>query len=258
MPNRFYPPPHRAGHKRKAAPKAGLLMALAAAAVALAGLTGCATTPTMLGGKRQPAKSSKSKAPAKSGTPSFPWSPDDGMANAARVIGKRPPRTPAHEMPLCARNGGMEARGKPAFDSGRLPVNFVSYDVCSRAGQTSGRGFCWPVAGKVSRPFCEKTNHRGIDILAPEGTPIHAAKDGTVIYSGDKLAGYGNLIIIDHGGGVASVYGHNRCNLVRLNQKVRRGQVIAEVGQTGRATAPHVHFEVREGSKAVDPRKFLP
>lgn len=114
-----------------------------------------------------------------------------------------------------------------------------------------------PVAGTMGRGFNPSTGHKGLDILACEGTPIRAALDGTVVYSDNKLAGYGNLVIMDHGGGLATVYGHNRLNLVRVGARVRRGTVIAEVGQTGNATTPHLHFEVRRGQMPVDPELYL-
>jgi murein DD-endopeptidase MepM/ murein hydrolase activator NlpD len=79
-----------------------------------------------------------------------------------------------------------------------------------------------------------------------------------VLYSDNKLSNYGNVIIIDHGSGAASVYAHNRCNLVKACQTVTRGQQIAMVGQTGNATTPHVHFEIRNNTKPTNPRPLLP
>lgn len=120
-----------------------------------------------------------------------------------------------------------------------------------------GAGMAMPVAGKMGRGFNPGTGHKGVDILAPEGTPITAAREGTVVYSDNKLSGYGNLVIIDHGDNIATVYGHNRVNLVRVGARVRRGAVIAHVGQTGNATTPHLHFEVRRGQSPVDPMPYL-
>jgi lipoprotein NlpD len=187
--------------------------------------------------------------------------PSIQLADAARLLGPSGsacPRTPTEVVPVCARNGGEEARGARAMDNGRLPVNFVAYQVCARTSDISRKGMSWPVIGRVSRPFSIETNHRGLDICAPEGTPILAAKSGKVVYSADKLRGFGNMIIIDHGGEFATIYAHNRRNLVKVGQVVRRGQKIAEVGQTGNATAPHCHFETRLKAKALDPRPMLP
>jgi murein DD-endopeptidase MepM/ murein hydrolase activator NlpD len=84
-----------------------------------------------------------------------------------------------------------------------------------------------------------------------------AIADGDVIYN-DQLRAYGNLIIIRHAGGFVSVYSHNKRNLVREGQKVSRGDVIGEVGSTGRVTAPHLHFEIRKNNVAKDPLSYLP
>ena len=125
---------------------------------------------------------------------------------------------------------------------------------------TSKKEFILPLNGKISRGFINSATkkHKGIDILAPQGTPIVAAKSGVVIYEGNSIPGYGNLIIIDHGKGLATLYGHHKKNLVRVNQNVRQGETIALVGMTGRATAPHLHFELRKNTVAIDPMPYLP
>lgn len=120
-------------------------------------------------------------------------------------------------------------------------------------------GFLWPIQGAVSSKFGPRgeTFHDGIDIEAPEGTPIRAIEKGEVLYR-DELRGYGNLVIIRHPGGFVSVYAHNRVNRVHEGQEVKRGDVIAEVGSTGRVTAPHLHFEIRKDNIARDPLYYLP
>lgn len=119
--------------------------------------------------------------------------------------------------------------------------------------------FAWPVKGTVSSRFGvrEGGQHDGIDILAPQGTPIWAADEGEVLYAGVQ-SGYGNLVLVRHGDGLITVYAHNSENRAQAGDKVKRGQVIALVGQTGRATAPHVHFEVRERRLPRNPLFFLP
>ena len=120
--------------------------------------------------------------------------------------------------------------------------------------------FIWPVSGgKLTSRFGKRGNkiHEGIDIAAREGTAILAAASGTVIYEGSGLKGYGKLIIIRHRGGLVSVYAHNRRNLVKEGVVVKRGQVIAEVGHTGRTTGDHLHFEIRRGEKPLDPGKYV-
>ncbi len=132
------------------------------------------------------------------------------------------------------------------------------YMVTARPGQVGAGGLCWPTIGKVSRGFLPEKNHMGIDICAPEGTPVLAARGGKVVYSGQKLSGFGNVVILEHGGGFATVYGHNSKNLVADGDFVRQGQLIALVGNTGRSTTPHCHFELRCNTQPIDPRPFLP
>ena len=122
------------------------------------------------------------------------------------------------------------------------------------------RQFAWPVAaGTLSSPFGMRHGvmHDGVDIAAPAGTPVHAADSGSVIYSG-RLRGYGNVVILRHSGGYVTVYGHNERNLVREGASVARGQEIAELGSTGRATGPNLHFEVRYNNQAQNPLAYLP
>ena len=117
----------------------------------------------------------------------------------------------------------------------------------------------WPVHGKWVDFFEGEENrkHQGIDIASPAGTPIKAAGAGKVIYSGNKIRGYGNLIILRHSEDTVTVYAHNQVNLVDEGTVVDKGQVIGRVGQTGNASGPHLHFEVRRGNRAVDPLPFL-
>jgi len=120
--------------------------------------------------------------------------------------------------------------------------------------------FSWPVKGVVTSRFGVRNGnkHQGIDIGAPKGTPVLAAAAGKVIYSDNKLRGYGNLIILRHDGGFISVYAHNSENRSREGDAVAKGQVIALVGDTGNAEAPHLHFEIREGARPRNPLFFLP
>ncbi len=119
--------------------------------------------------------------------------------------------------------------------------------------------FIWPIAGRRVEGFEEsaRKTHQGIDISSPLGTPIKASNSGRVIYSGNTVKGYGNLIILRHPEGWVTVYAHNQVNLVEEGMNVEKEQVIAKVGQTGRATGPHLHFEVRKNNRAVDPMTLL-
>jgi murein DD-endopeptidase MepM/ murein hydrolase activator NlpD len=98
--------------------------------------------------------------------------------------------------------------------------------------------------------------HDGVDIAAPTGTPVRTAAAGTVIFSGN-VAGYGNMVEVDHGDGLVTRYGHNSVNLVAAGDEVQAGQSIALVGSTGRSTGSHLHFEVRKGGKSIDPGVLL-
>jgi len=122
----------------------------------------------------------------------------------------------------------------------------------------SASGFIWPVSGTVTSPFGWRWGrmHEGIDIAVPYGTAIHAAASGTVIVCG-WLGGYGNLVVIDHGGGISTAYGHQSSIAVACGQQVSQGQTIGYVGSTGHSTGPHVHFEVRVNGGAVDPLGYL-
>jgi murein DD-endopeptidase MepM/ murein hydrolase activator NlpD len=125
-------------------------------------------------------------------------------------------------------------------------------------GSPSAAGYVWPVLGPVTSPFGWRWGrmHEGIDIAAASGTPIRAAAAGTVIYAG-WLGGYGNLTVIDHGGGVATAYGHQASLAAGTGAFVAQGQVIGYVGSTGHSTGPHLHFEVRVNGVPQDPLGYL-
>ena len=123
----------------------------------------------------------------------------------------------------------------------------------------SGTGFAWPVSGPITSPFGMRwgTLHPGIDIGVPTGTPIHAAGSGTVVWCG-WMSGYGNLVMIDHHNGLATLYGHQSRIAASCGEQVTTGQVIGYVGCTGFCTGPHLHFEVRLNGNPVDPLGYLP
>jgi murein DD-endopeptidase MepM/ murein hydrolase activator NlpD len=118
--------------------------------------------------------------------------------------------------------------------------------------------FIKPVQGKIISEFGPRNGrmHKGIDIQAPEGESIKAAEDGVVIFSG-FLKGYGNVVIIKHEGDFFTVYAHNRVNLVKEGEFVKKGQVIGKVGMTGNAQTPHLHFEIRKKTKPLDPTEYV-
>jgi murein DD-endopeptidase MepM/ murein hydrolase activator NlpD len=140
----------------------------------------------------------------------------------------------------------------------------------SLGGQADGEPAEQPAAAKAPKPadhqggFGTRTDpidgtkkfHTGLDLKGSEGTPILAAADGVVKRAGTR-GGYGNSVEIDHGNGVSTLYGHASALNVKPGEEIHRGEEIAEVGQTGRATGPHLHFEVRVGGKPVDPKGAL-
>ena len=97
----------------------------------------------------------------------------------------------------------------------------------------------------------------GINIAAPRGAPVQAAENGVVVYIGNELRGFGNLILIKHAGGWVTAYAHNADFLVRRGDTVKRGQVIARIGSSGNVATPQLHFEIRKGARSVDPTRFL-
>ncbi|WP_417318388.1 peptidoglycan DD-metalloendopeptidase family protein [Emcibacter sp.] len=125
---------------------------------------------------------------------------------------------------------------------------------------SSGRGFMWPVSGKVISRFGPKAvglHNDGINIAARHGDTVRAAEAGVVVHADSKLKGYGGLVLIQHANGWMTAYAHNSRILVKKGQKISRGQAIAHVGKSGRVTSPQLHFELRKGNRAVNPEKYL-
>jgi lipoprotein NlpD len=151
-----------------------------------------------------------------------------------------------------------------------LKVEIVIDDVVAEPGEVEKEkerpkttykkiDLIWPVEGKLGDVFedNERKRHQGIDIRTSLGTPIRASSAGTVIYSGNTIKGYGNMIILRHSEELVTVYAHNQANLVEEGTWIEKGHIIGRVGQTGNATGPHLHFEIRKNNKAVDPLLYL-
>jgi len=158
---------------------------------------------------------------------------------------------------VASRSGAGKADTGKAEAEEQKRENTVPEDDNPR----SRPNFMWPVAGGRINSFygwrSSKRFHDGIDIVAPSGTKVFASKSGEVIYSDDKIRGYGNMVVIRHNGGISSVYAHNKTNLVNKGSIVRQGDVIAYVGSTGHSSGPHSHFEIRKGKYSSDPMKYL-
>ena len=154
-----------------------------------------------------------------------------------------------HMRSLQAQSAELGARIRSAQSSAIVP---------GPTGQASAAGFVWPVHGVLTSPFGWRWGrmHEGIDLAVPTGTPVVAAAAGTVIVAG-WLGGYGNLVVVDHGNGFSTAYGHNTSVAVGFGQSVAQGQLVAYSGNTGHSTGPHVHFEVRINGSPVDPLGYL-
>lgn len=142
------------------------------------------------------------------------------------------------------------------------PAPAISRPATRRSAlpRRSGPGFLWPVRGPVLVGFGVRGNglrNDGINIAAKKGAPVRAAENGIVTYAGNQLRGFGNLILLKHSGGWTTAYAHNSRLLVRVGDRIKRGQVIARVGKTGNVARSQLHFELRRGDDAVDPTKHL-
>lgn len=138
------------------------------------------------------------------------------------------------------------------------PAALKSTDAAGPAASPplSGDGFLWPVRGTIASAFGPKPNgarNDGINIQAPEGTPVLAAENGVVLYAGDEIPGYGHMLLIGHADGFMTAYAHNEELLVAVGTKVRRGQPVATVGRSGDVATPQLHFELRDNKEPIDP-----
>jgi lipoprotein YgeR len=159
--------------------------------------------------------------------------------------------------------GGAAAPGRAsvAASHGSYTLEQREAADCSDAAREAALAFEWPVLGSLTSGFDSDRGshpHDGVDISAARGTPVHAAEAGKVVYTGDDLGSYGRVIVVKHAGSWATVYAHNDRNLVEAGDFVEKGDVIARVGQSGNASAPHLHFEVRRANVPRNPRVCLP
>ena len=169
-----------------------------------------------------------------------------------------PPAKPAPQQ-VAAPPPEPESGAKPAAPAAETAAA-VATAVANHADPVSPI-FLWPVRGKILSVFgtaTAGTQNDGINIAAPAGTTVSAAESGTVAYAGNELRGFGNLLLIKHADGWVTAYAHNEVLLVKKGQKVRRGEPIARVGSTGGVAQAQMHFELRRGTKAIDPLDHLP
>ena len=174
-------------------------------------------------------------------------------------------RIQAHEAKIRAQQEAArrqaEAAARAAKAAGRkappVPVYKPKVIGTGRLSRPCGGPVTSPFGYRIHPIFHTKIYHAGVDFGVPSGTPIHAADSGIGIYAGSGMRGYGNVVIIDHGGGLSTLYAHNSSLTVRAGQSVSKGQVIARAGSTGYATGPHCHFEVRRSGAPTNPMGYL-
>jgi murein DD-endopeptidase MepM/ murein hydrolase activator NlpD len=162
------------------------------------------------------------------------------------------------------REAQHEARGELLREKPREAPREVREErrtkVASVPAEKATGRFLWPVRGKVISPFGRRDSgehNDGINIACEPGTPVKAADSGVVVYDGNELAAYGNLLLVRHSSGFVTAYAHNKKLLVKRGDNVQQGQVIALAGATGDVDRPQLHFEIRKGDRAVDPHRFL-
>jgi len=161
---------------------------------------------------------------------------------------------------LVKKDNGDEGWVFGAFVSDNLPE-----EMDSDTGKTDW-SMTMPASGRISSRFGSRVDpvtkrrnsfHKGIDISAPAGTPVYAAESGKVIDAGYKKSGYGNLIVIKHANDMATYYGHLSKIIVSNGDRVTKGDLIGNVGSTGKSTGPHLHFEIRKGNQALNPEDYV-
>jgi murein DD-endopeptidase MepM/ murein hydrolase activator NlpD len=173
--------------------------------------------------------------------------------------------TPPAEQPKAVASAATQAAAAPQADTSAKPytppqasekvIENSDKDVAAAPSATGISGMRWPVRGRVVANYGKGSD--GINISVPEGTPIKAAENGVVIYSGDGLKEFGNTVLVRHDNGLVTVYGNASKLDVQRGQKVKRGDQLGVSGMTGNATTPMLHFEVRKNSTPVDPTKYL-
>jgi murein DD-endopeptidase MepM/ murein hydrolase activator NlpD len=177
------------------------------------------------------------------------------VATAQPAAASAPPAT---KMAAATTDPQQKARLAQAM----TPLDDAAGVAPVKAAEATGAlpTFRWPVRGKVITAYGAKANGKandGINLAVPEGTPVKAAEDGVVAYSGNELKGYGNLVLIRHANGYVTAYAHASELLVKRGDTIKRGQIIAKSGQSGEVGSPQLHFEIRKGSTPVDPLQFL-
>ncbi len=181
-------------------------------------------------------------------------------SNAAKIETPSPPGSTRKTKPDTPTTAAWVA--PPKRQSASAVATQIRPQRKSLAAPTakSRKGFLWPVSGKIISNYGVKSKglrNDGINIQARRGNAVLASENGIVAYAGNELRGFGNLLLIKHAGGWVTAYAHNEQLLVKRGQQIKRGQKIATIGSTGNVSSPQLHFEIRQGNKAKDPKKYL-
>jgi len=188
--------------------------------------------------------------PAAAPAPKAVAAPAPAAASSKVAGAPAPASSKVASAPASAKNEKVETAAKVT----------VADDADDARNPGSGPQFRAPVRGRVIAGFGPKpggTHNDGVNFAVPEGTGVRAAEDGVVAYAGNELKGYGNLVLIKHADGYVTAYAHNSELSVKRGDTVRRGQIVAKAGQSGNVTSPQLHFEIRKGSTAVDPSRYV-
>lgn len=210
--------------------------------------------PAVGASKPAPAPSPVAAAPA-----AEPASP--ALSTRPTIINSGPTSSGAKQQVAALEKSETTTDVRPAAAEPAKPKGPEVASAATQAGGAiAGTKFRWPAKGKIVSSFGQRadgTHNDGIDIAVPLGTEVLAAEAGVVAYAGNELKGFGNLVLLRHDNGWVTAYAHNDALLVKRGDKVRRGQAIAKAGKSGSVDQPTVHFEVRQGSKPVDPVPLL-
>lgn len=184
---------------------------------------------------------------------------DDSPKKSAFILPNNARRDTSAPSPSLRSSTYLKPQLKPGSKYAKAKYQKASYNY--KYGTASSRGFAWPANGKVISRFGPKKGglyNDGINISAKRGSDINAASSGKVVYSGNELRGYGNLVLIKHDNGYLTAYAHADEVLVKKGERVEKGQVIGKIGSSGHVSSPQLHFSIRKGRKAIDPKKYLP
>jgi murein DD-endopeptidase MepM/ murein hydrolase activator NlpD len=206
-----------------------------------------------------------SRSPKPVGTPP---QPDVRAVKTTTIAAPAAPATPAAKVTKVSVPAGPQPEpsmpsapaAADATGGGASSGQIASVDRLPQAEPMSGSSFRWPVQGRIVSAFGTKPDgghNDGIDVAVPMGTSVLAAENGVVAYAGEELKGYGNLVLVRHANNWVSAYANNEEILVKRGDQVQRGQVIAKAGRSGQASQPQLHFELRKGSRPVDPTKYM-